>query len=295
MKCKKISDLEQVKEINNEDLFAVSTKKGDEFESGSVSFRQIKNELDVVQILESPTVSDEQQDVYISINGYQVAAKRTQEVLTDVSQFPTNIARIIPVINQVTMRVGILYIIPFVAHKCILSDNLTVHSNKDAFTILTIHKIDDTYGYIKAVSYQQSDYRWFLTTIYIKDQSNGVLASISVEHETEYFLGFYISDTKISDDNKKIKLYISGWFYTYNNNPGVIQPKITLSENIKHHVSFRGDYFNQLYLNRHDKADVPNVINLILDEPYQGDLTIVVEDLLHPFSESKTVSIDYKG
>lgn len=200
-----------------------------------------------------------------------------------------NIPSVVPVCNTLYALPGKLYLIPFMALRYKLSDSLSIKSSRNSyFSILNVKKINDTFGYMQIVSTAASGGSFCQTVISVFDKENGELGSVSISHSTQ-LLGFSIHGTKISEDGKTITCTLKV-NKPFSNNILPIQPKVTLSKNIKYKVSYQSDYFNQLCMHDHCTGD----IQITLEESFSGNLDIKIEDLLQNYVASTTVNVNYK-
>lgn len=200
-----------------------------------------------------------------------------------------NIPSVVPVCNTLYALQGKLYLIPFMALRYKLSDSLSIKStSRNYFPILNVKKINDTFGYMQIATTAASGGTLCQSVISVFDKENGELGSVSISHSTQ-LLGFSIQGTKISEDGKTITCTLKvKKVSSYNILP--IQPKVTLSRNIKYKVSYQSDYFNQLCMHDYYTGD----IQITLEEYFSGNLDIKIEDLLQNYFVSTTVKVDYK-
>lgn len=200
-----------------------------------------------------------------------------------------NIPSVVPVCNTLYALQGKLYLIPFMALRYKLSDSLSIKTTRSGyFPILNVKKINDTFGYMQIASTESSGGSFYQSVVSVFDKENGELGSVSICHPTQ-LVGFAIQDTKISEDGKIITCTLRVRKVS-TNNILPIQPKVTLSKNIKYKVSYQSDYFNQLCMHDHCTGD----IQITLEESFSGNLDIKIEDLLQNYVASTTVNVNYK-
>lgn len=295
MSNKKFSDLEKAANITDNDLFAVSSAKDDNsgFESNKVTFGQIKEKLDydfsIVEVLEMTPPPESDDTVYISINGYRVAATRSKENIH--AAYPTHISRITPVVSGFKAVKGKMYKIPFTTNNLDLS-TVSVTADTGHFSTLEVVKIDNTSGYINLVTTANVGSE-VQSTITLLDEASGISASVLVTH-TRLLSGLSNLSTDISGN----VITVSWRTQDIDNYPcfSAIEPKFTLSADVKHKIYFGSDYFNQVYIHRATYYNYSDLVaTVILDEPFTGILTINMEDLIQGLSGLATVHVDYKG
>lgn len=296
MKYKKFSDLDSVENIADNDLFAISSAKnnGASFESGKVTFGQMKEQLDydfdIVEVKEVTPPPEDDETVYILINGYRVAATRAKEDVPAV--YPTKISRIIPAVSGFMAAKGNLYTIPFTTSNLTLS-NLSITSDANNFSTLEVFKIDDNSGYINLVSTvdKEGNYSSIVT---VKDEVSGINTSILVYH-SRLIISLANSSITVSDNIIKAKWKRDDITSGSRNNYGVIKPKFSLSEDIKYKVYYASDYFNQASVYKVDQSHVQFEATFVLLEPFSGDLIISFEDLNQGAGGMVMVNVDYTG
>lgn len=296
MSYKKFSDLDSVDNLSDNDLFAVSSVKDDKgnFESNKVSFGQLKEQLDydfdVVEVKEVVPPPEDDETVYILINGYRVAATRAKEEIRDV--YPTHLSRIIPAVNGFMAAKGRVYTIPFTTNNLSLSD-LTITSNTKYFETLQVIKIDESSGYINLASNFDTEGN-YSSVITVTDEASGISTGIMVYHSrliaSLYNTGLKVSGNKITATWKRNDITSGS-----RNNYGVIVPKFTLSEDIKYKVLYVSDYFNQASVYKTNSEHVEFIVTLILEEPFTGDLVISFEDLNQGAGGMVIAAVDYQG
>lgn len=295
MKYKKFSDLDSVENLTDEDLFAVSSVKNEnaEFESNKVSYGQLKEQLDydfdVAEVLEVTPPPEDDDTVYVVINGYRVAATRAKEHFGAV--YPTNLKRIIPVVSGFRAVKGRLYSIPFTTNNLTLS-NLSVKSDTEYFSTLDVFKIDDRSGYINLVTNLNSDgERTSIVTL--TDELTGITSSILINH-SRIIKG--LSNVAASVDKNIITAI---WRTEMDVNTGynysVLEPVFSLSENIKYRIFFDSDYFNQAYLFKEYRHFLDFKVRVVLEEPFSGNLAISFEDLAQGTGGIAVVNVDYRS
>lgn len=294
MNYKKFSDLDSVDNISDNDLFAIASAKDDKgnFESNKVTFSQLRDQLDydfdVVEVMEVTPPPEDDDTVYVMINGYRVAATRAKEELRAV--YPTNIPRIIPAVSAFRVVKGKTYNIPFTTNELTLS-NLTVAADTDYFKILKVTKFDDKSGYITLMTNFIAD-RFITSTVTLTDESSGISTSILITH-TQIIVGLLNTSTKV-EKNVITASWRMAMDSSSNFSYSVLEPKFYLSEDINFKVFYESDYFNQAYIARERSYNIEFTARIILEEPYSGDLAISFEDFSQGMSAMVFVNVDYQ-
>lgn len=205
--------------------------------------------------------------------------------------FPINIPRIIPAIPAFRAVKGKVYRIPFVASNLSLG-NLFINADTDYFSTLEASKFDEMSGYINLVT-TFSSIGEKSSIITLLDENSGVSSSLLACHSR---LVNGLVNTKTTVTNNIINAIWRTEIDSKNQlSYSVLEPKFTLSEDIKFKAYYSRDGFNQSYIFKEYGYFNDFDVKIVLEEPFTGDLVINFEDLAQGTGGTALVYVDYKG
>lgn len=249
-------------------------------------------DLDVIEVTLTDPPDDETLYSWINVAGYKVKAHPTNVIIPAVV-FPNEIPRIIPEINSLAVAHGKTYRVRFVTLNSVLLDNFTVTAtNPNAIQNMSANKFDDTGGYIDfTVNYPNPVY----------NGSN--LGLITIENglfKTSFTVTVYMPATSVNIVNQTVTgNQILTSFYSQDSrasnigNDRISAPIISLSPEIDHRVLYVNSGFDGQYVTSYSgssSAHKVGLVNVIIDEPYTGEIIFTMTDQITGLSSSKLIN-----
>lgn len=302
MANKKFTDLTTIKNINDDDVFAVSASTDNGTESVQVAAKQVsnyvQNTLKFVTIQETNNFSDKTQ-VNVQIGNYVFSAYKQNANEPNIT-LPKAALVIVPFMQSVYTYHNKTYEVTLCSQNFNLDDNLTVVAvkNTEYFNFINIKKINDNVAILSAsVNKTITDSDAVPLPVIVTNPSNGIKCNVSFML-TCLPNTFNFNYTKIDNSTGIIKIEPRIARSTYSICVSDLDVTVTdLNDKIIDCKIIKAtDIYNQsvtVKINSYYPTITP--VYICLKEPYNGTLIAKVVDKLSGLSNQTSFTVNFKG